>query len=83
MIAAQPRSCVPDATKYTVQQVICTPLKTYTPEFQAQVLREFEALPKGSALRIIVSDYGVTREDIRRCLALGGTPIELRVDRQP
>ena len=40
-------------------------LYAYPPAMQAQAADELDALPEGSALREMIRDYGVVREEIR------------------
>jgi hypothetical protein len=42
---------------------------TYSAELQAEVAGEVEALPEGSALVGLLSDYAVMREQARACIA--------------
>jgi hypothetical protein len=39
----------------------------YSPEFQAQLADELEALPAGSSLERAMIDYGRLRSELRAC----------------
>lgn len=45
----------------------CPPLKNYTPAQQTAAATELDALPAGSVLAGMVSDYGVLRDQVRAC----------------
>jgi len=45
----------------------CPPVVEYTAGLQAQAAAEAEALPRGSALAEMLSDYAVIREQARAC----------------
>lgn len=47
----------------------CPPLVTYPREFQAKAMAEYERLPLGSSLKILITDYGKMRD---ACRATGG-----------
>lgn len=46
----------------------CPPLVTYSKEFQAKAAEQYEALPKGSPVKTMITDYSKTRD---ACRALG------------
>ena len=45
----------------------CPTLQAYAPELQAEAAEQLEALPKGSALVVMIGDYGSVRNEIRAC----------------
>lgn len=45
----------------------CPTLQVYAPELQAEAAEQLEALPKGSALVVMIGDYGAVRNEIRAC----------------
>jgi len=46
---------------------VCPPVVEYDAEFQARAAEEVQALPEGSAVVDMLSDYAVLREQARRC----------------
>ena len=48
-----------------VRPAMCGWLVAYTPAMQARAADELNALPAGSALRVLVDDYGELRARIR------------------
>ena len=46
---------------------VCPPVVEYSREFQARAADELEALPEGSAIARMLSDYAVMREQARAC----------------
>lgn len=51
---------------------VCPPLKGYSAEFQEELAQELEQIIKDKqypAIQQVVTDYGVTRKDIRTCIA--------------
>jgi hypothetical protein len=49
--------------------VACPPVVGYGTEVQAQAAAEVDALPAGSALAGLLSDYAVMRDQARACAA--------------
>ena len=47
--------------------LVCPPVVEYSREFQARAADELEALPEGSAIARMLSDYAVMREQARAC----------------
>ena len=52
----------------TVVSDTCPTLFDYSDEVQARAADELDALPSGSALAVLVGDYGVVRNEIRACI---------------
>ena len=50
-------------------RVVCPPVRIYSKGFQSQVLRELDALPDSSALRVVTRDYLELRDSLRDCHA--------------
>jgi hypothetical protein len=46
---------------------VCPPVVEYDAEFQARAAEEVQALPEGSALNEMLSDYAAMREQARAC----------------
>jgi hypothetical protein len=46
---------------------VCPPVVVYGAEFQARAAEEVQALPEGSAIVEMLSDYAVMREQARAC----------------
>jgi len=46
---------------------VCPPVVEYDAEFQTRAVEEVRALPEGSAIVEILSDYTVMREQARAC----------------
>ena len=51
----------------TVVSDTCPTLFDYSEEVQARAADELDALPEGSALAVLVGDYGVVRAETRAC----------------
>jgi hypothetical protein len=51
----------------TVQYVACPYIRHYNRNTLNQALREFQALPPGSALRRMMGDYETLRTQVRLC----------------
>ncbi len=47
--------------------VACPPVVGYGAELQAAASAEVEALPEGSAVAVLLSDYAVMRDQARAC----------------
>lgn len=45
----------------------CPPLKTYTPEFNARLADEVEAMPEDSAALRAILDYAALRDQVKAC----------------
>lgn len=52
-----------------VVKIVCQTINEYDQETQDRALKEYEALPKGSALRLFIGDYKRLRDQIRVCRA--------------
>ncbi|HBR99404.1 MAG TPA: hypothetical protein DD979_18805 [Gammaproteobacteria bacterium] len=46
---------------------VCPPVVEYSAGFQARAAKELQALPEGSAVVEMLSDYAVMREQARGC----------------
>ena len=46
---------------------VCPPVVEYDAEFQTRAAAEVQALPEGSAINEMLSDYVVMREQARAC----------------
>lgn len=52
----------------TKLEVYCPPLVTYSPEWNAELANELDALPDtSSAIPMAITDYAKLRDRIRRC----------------
>ena len=58
--------CDPGDSEVVVKTV-CPRINEYDRETQDRALAEYNALPKGSALRLFIGDYSRLREQIRIC----------------
>ena len=47
---------------------VCPPVAEYDAELQSRVAEEVQALPEGSAIVDMLSDYAVMREQARACI---------------
>ena len=47
---------------------VCTPVVEYDAGFLAQAAEEVQALPEGSAIVEMLSDYAVVQEQVRGCV---------------
>ncbi len=47
---------------------VCPPVVEYDAEFQARAAEEVQALPKGSAIVDMLSDYTVMRDQAQGCV---------------
>lgn len=50
-------------------KVLCLPMVTYSPEQEAKAAEELKALPPGSVLGTLITDYGRMRAEDRACQA--------------
>jgi hypothetical protein len=50
-----------------VIEIVCPRINEYPEDVQNRALAEYEALPKGSALRLFIGDYKQLRDQIRVC----------------
>jgi hypothetical protein len=48
-------------------QLTCPYLRQYEPALIERALQEYRALPKGSALRTLIGDYELLRDQVRSC----------------
>jgi len=46
---------------------VCLPVVEYDDEFQARAAEEVQALPKGSTVVEMLSDFAVMRDQSKRC----------------
>ena len=46
---------------------VCPPVAEYDAELQSRAAEEVQALPEGSAVIVMLSDYAVMREQLRVC----------------
>ena len=46
---------------------VCPPVVAYPAEFQAAAAADVDALPEGSAVAVLLSDYAVMRDQSRAC----------------
>lgn len=53
----------------TVVKIVCPSIEEYDAKTQEQALKEYEALPKDSAVRQFVGDYKYLRDKIKACRA--------------
>jgi hypothetical protein len=54
---------------------LCPPLKEYNQEFRTKLAAEMtEALGKYPTILQVITDYGVTRDDIRACIKRSSKP---------
>jgi hypothetical protein len=58
----------------TAPQVItaCPVIAKYSKDFQAGVLREYDALPANARLRITMKEWYSLRQQVRACRSVGG-----------
>jgi hypothetical protein len=49
--------------------MVCPPVVGYAAELQARASAEVDALPAGSAVAGLLSDYAVMRDQVRACAA--------------
>lgn len=59
-------ACVPENSK-TVVKLICPTIRQYDQTTLDRALKEYQALPSGSAIKSMIGDYRVLRERIRVC----------------
>ncbi len=50
-----------------VVKFVCLQEKDYDAKTQERALKEYEALPAGSALRLFIGDYKHLRDQVRKC----------------
>jgi hypothetical protein len=60
--------CAPTAAPAPV--VAAPTPKAYACSFERQARVQYEALPTGSALRTMIDDYGIERDELRAALGL-------------
>lgn len=63
-------ACDPDDSNVVVK-IVCSRIKEYDRATQERALAEYNALPKGSALRLFIGDYKQLRDQIRVCRERG------------
>jgi hypothetical protein len=54
-----------------VVKIVCPTIMKYDAETQERALSEYNALPKGSALRLFIGDYKRLRDQITVCRERG------------
>ena len=54
-----------------IVQIVCPTVNQYDRETQDRALAEYNALPKGSALRLFIGDYKRLRDQIKVCRERG------------
>jgi hypothetical protein len=54
-----------------VVKIVCPTIMKYDAETQERALAEYNALPKGSALRLFIGDYKRLRDQITVCRERG------------
>lgn len=59
-------ACEPEPSEVVVR-IVCLTINQYDTETQNRALAEYDALPKGSALRLFIGDYKRLRDQIRVC----------------
>lgn len=61
-------ACDPDDSRTTiVVKFVCLKVNEYDKKTQDRALAEYEALPAGSALRLLIGDYKHLRDQVRKC----------------
>ena len=66
-------ACEPGASEVVVK-IICPTITQYDQATQDRALAEYDALPKGSALRLFLGDCARLRDQIRVCRERGVKP---------
>lgn len=59
-------ACDP-GTSEVVVKIVCPTIMQYDAETQERALKEYDALPKGSALRLFIGDYKRLRDQVKVC----------------
>ena len=59
-------ACEPGSSEVVVK-FVCLRVNEYDRATQDRALKEYQALPSGSALRLFVGDYKQLRDQIRKC----------------
>ncbi len=59
-------ACDPGSSEVVVK-IVCPTIMQYDAATQDRALKEYEALPKGSALRLFIGDYKRLRDQINVC----------------
>ena len=59
-------ACNPESSEVVVK-IVCPTIMQYDAETQDRALAEYNALPKGSALRLFIGDYKRLRDQIMIC----------------
>lgn len=59
-------ACDPNNSEVVVK-IVCPTIMQYDAETQDRALKEYEALPKGSALRLFIGDYKRLRDQVTVC----------------
>jgi len=63
-------ACEPGSSDVVVK-IVCPRINQYDADTQARALAEYDALPKGSALRLFIGDYKQLRDQVRVCQTRG------------
>ena len=66
-------ACEPGSSEIVVK-VVCPTIMSYDKDTQDRALAEYNALPKGSALRLFIGDYKRLRDQITVCRSRGKAP---------
>lgn len=61
-------ACEPGSSEIVVK-IVCPTIMQYDAETQDRALAEYNALPKGSSLRLFIGDYKRLRDQIIVCRA--------------
>lgn len=59
-------ACEPGSSEVVVK-IVCPTINSYDQETQDKALAEYQALPKGSTLRLFIGDYKRLRDQIAVC----------------
>ena len=63
-------ACDPGSSEVVVK-IVCPTINQYDAETQEKALAEYNALPKGSALRLFIGDYKRLRDQVTVCRERG------------
>jgi len=63
-------ACDPESSEVVVK-IVCPIIVKYDAETQERALAEYNALPKGSALRLFIGDYKRLRDQVTVCRERG------------
>lgn len=62
-------ACVPENSDAV--KIVCPEIRKYDQTMLNRALSEYQALPKGSAIRTMIGDYKQLRDQIRICKEQG------------